>query len=131
MLYIKSPSVFQVSRISSLSGEGVADLWSLMCDYQDKMAASGEMDSKRARQRKVWMWSQIRDNVLQLFRDNPAVREKLGTYEESVAKGQVTPGYAADRLLAEFKNTLVKAENQTETIDRLTEQQLDREKVFK
>ena len=115
------------------------DLWSLMCDFRNKMADSGEMDHKRQRQQKVWMWNQIRENIMVLFKEHPAIANKIGSYEQRVATGTVTPGYAADRLLAEFRNSLNVGEDsgmeevkvEERTIDQQSERLLDKKKVFK
>ena len=67
------------------------------------MTGSGEMERKREHQHKVWMWNQISDSVMELFKEHPAVQASLERQEQLVAKGAVTPGQAADYLLKKFR----------------------------
>jgi LAO/AO transport system kinase len=51
------------------------------------------------------MWNHIKDSILLLFREHPVVKAKIPKLEQLVAKSAITPGYAADVLLQEFKNS--------------------------
>ncbi|XP_004685254.1 PREDICTED: methylmalonic aciduria type A protein, mitochondrial [Condylura cristata] len=93
----------QVIRISSRSGEGIAEMWDKMRDFQGLMLASGELTAKRKQQQKVWMWNLIQENVLEHFRTHPTVREQIQAMEEKVLDGALSPGLAADLLLKAFK----------------------------
>ena len=94
-------------RISSLTKEGIPELWDRMSEFQKRMLESGEMERKRERQHKIWMWNHIRDNIMTLFKYHPAVKQQIPRLEILVAKGAVTPGYAADVLLQAFTKSLV------------------------
>ncbi|XP_062500046.1 uncharacterized protein LOC134177279 [Corticium candelabrum] len=63
---------------------------------------SGHFGSKRHHQQKAWMWNHIRHQILSSFRRHPAVQESYAKYEELVVDGVLTPGAAADKLLACF-----------------------------
>ncbi|XP_074651368.1 methylmalonic aciduria type A homolog, mitochondrial-like isoform X2 [Tubulanus polymorphus] len=92
----------KVTRISSKTGDGITQLWDIMEDYLEVMTTSGELVHKREKQRTIWMWNQIKDNILHLFQQHPAVRAKYSSLEEKVLSGVITPGFAADVLLKEF-----------------------------
>jgi LAO/AO transport system kinase len=66
------------------------------------MSAAGELDRKRADQKKIWMWNYIKDNIMDQFRSHPVVRGKIGVMEERVSHGVLTPGEAADALMKDF-----------------------------
>ncbi|XP_069878247.1 methylmalonic aciduria type A protein, mitochondrial isoform X1 [Dipodomys merriami] len=93
----------QVVRVSAKTGEGIAEMWDKMRDFQNVMLASGELAAKRRRQQKVWMWNLIQDNVLEHFRAHPTVREQIPLLESKVLSGALPPGLAADLLLKTFQ----------------------------
>ena len=66
------------------------------------MTESGQLQSVRRKQHKIWMWNQIRDHVIDLFRNHPTVKSHIPQLEKEVASGAITPGHAADILLREF-----------------------------
>ena len=76
-----------------------------MSEFQKRMLESGEMDRKREKQHKVWMWNQIREHIMILFKEHPSVRPKIARMEHLVSKGAVTSGFAADVLLQEFSRS--------------------------
>ncbi|KAM4834238.1 methylmalonic aciduria type A protein, mitochondrial isoform 2-T3 [Thomomys bottae] len=95
----------KVLRISARTGEGIAEMWDKMKEFQDVMLSSGELAAKRRRQQKVWMWNLIQDNVLEHFRAHPTVREQIPLLESKVLSGALPPGLAADLLLETFQST--------------------------
>ncbi|XP_029904140.1 methylmalonic aciduria type A protein, mitochondrial isoform X2 [Myripristis murdjan] len=95
----------KVVRVSSQTGEGIAELWAKMESYRDTMSASGELQGRRRAQQKVWMWSLIQENVLCHFQNHPAVREALPQLEGKVTRGDISPGLAADLLLKAFSSS--------------------------
>lgn len=97
---------FKVLRISSLTKDGIPELWEKMAEYKKRMLESGEMERKREKQHKVWMWNHIRDNIMTLFKHHPSIKQKIPRLEHMVGKGAITPGYAADVLLQEFTKSL-------------------------
>ncbi|XP_061047610.1 methylmalonic aciduria type A protein, mitochondrial isoform X1 [Eubalaena glacialis] len=94
----------KVIRISARSGEGIAEMWDTMKEFQDVMLASGELTAKRQKQQRVWMWNLIQENVVEHFRTHPTVRKRIPLLEESVLSGALSPGLAADLLLKAFKS---------------------------
>nr|XP_020447526.1 methylmalonic aciduria type A protein, mitochondrial isoform X3 [Monopterus albus] len=95
----------KVVRASSLSGEGIPEIWAKMESYRDAMLASGELQGRRMAQQRIWMWSLIQENVLSHFQNHPSVREALPHLEQRVTKGAISPGLAADMLLKAFSSS--------------------------
>ncbi|XP_049626828.1 methylmalonic aciduria type A protein, mitochondrial [Suncus etruscus] len=93
----------KVMRISARSGAGIVEMWDAMQEFRALMLASGELVARRQRQRKVWMWRLIQENVLEHFRAHAAVREQIPTLEKRVLSGSLAPGLAADLLLKAFR----------------------------
>ena len=52
------------------------------------------------------MWNHIKDNIMLLFRSHPAILPDIAKLEHQVAKGAITPGYAADILLQKFTKSM-------------------------
>ncbi|KAI1887432.1 hypothetical protein AGOR_G00190230 [Albula goreensis] len=94
----------KVVRVSSRTGEGVAELWERLQEFQTAALRSGELQARRRSQQKVWMWSLIQENVLLHFKQHPAVRDGLPALEDSVIRGDISPGLAADMLLRAFSS---------------------------
>ncbi|XP_037118965.1 methylmalonic aciduria type A protein, mitochondrial [Syngnathus acus] len=92
----------KVVRASSHSIEGISEVWAIMESYRQAMLASGELQAHRRAQQKVWMWTLIQENVLAHFKHHPAVREALPHLEETVSRGDISPGLASDLLLKAF-----------------------------
>ncbi len=93
-------------RISSTTREGIPELWNKMQEFRNQMIESGDLEHVREKQHTVWMWNQIRDNMMQIFTNHASMSTRSKKLEKLVAKGAVTPGYAADILLKEFKQLL-------------------------
>ncbi|CAH1777511.1 unnamed protein product [Owenia fusiformis] len=92
----------KVTRISSLTKEGVPELWDMMMSYHDAMLTSGEMEHKREKQHKIWMWNHIKENIMDLFKQHPFVKSQIADLEYKVSLGAITPGLAADILMNAF-----------------------------
>jgi LAO/AO transport system kinase len=63
---------------------------------------SGELDRRRRDQRVSWMWSLVRDQLLDRLRASPGLRELAPDLEASVRAGQLTPALAAQQIIAAF-----------------------------
>ncbi|KAL2098366.1 hypothetical protein ACEWY4_007573 [Coilia grayii] len=95
----------KVVRVSSQTGEGVADLWNTMLAFKSVGLNSGELLTRRRNQQKVWMWNLIQENALRHFQEHPSVAALLLQLEERVTRGEISPGLAADLLLKAFTST--------------------------
>ena len=56
----------RVKMMSSLTGEGMDDVWEAMQKFNSVMAESGHKSEKRAVQRKKWMWAYINSRLLEV-----------------------------------------------------------------
>ena len=54
----------QVKMMSSLTGEGLPEVWASMTKYRDTMVDNDQFVGKRAAQRNMWMWNYINDRLL-------------------------------------------------------------------
>ena len=63
---------------------------------------SGELDRRRRDQRVSWMWSLVRDQLLDRLRDSGELNALAPQLEADVRDGAITPGLAAQRLVDAF-----------------------------
>jgi LAO/AO transport system kinase len=90
-----------VAVSSALHREGIDRVWQLIADHEEALKASGTLTRLRADQAKAWLWSEIREGLLERLKTNERVQHLLPTVEPAVADGRLSPTSAAQRLLAE------------------------------
>jgi len=80
----------------------LAEIWDRVREHRTALSSSGEFDAKRRDQRVRWMWSTIRDRLMLALDHDRNVQEILPELERAVAEDRITPGYAAEQVLAAF-----------------------------
>jgi putative protein kinase ArgK-like GTPase of G3E family len=64
-----------VILLSSKTGEGLDKAWEKLEDYQKALSEIGEIEEKRALQRKKWMWNYIQDQLLRVRQSGQFVNQ--------------------------------------------------------
>jgi GTPase len=88
-----------VLTMSALEGTGLSDLWDTVCKHRRVLTDAGEFDARRSRQQVEWMWSMVRDAVLDGVTSNSGVKALRVELEQQVREGALTPVLAAQRIL--------------------------------
>ena len=102
----KSPNwTPEVLLASALKNIGITEIWDAICTFEQRMVDSGELQGNRARQATSWMWSEIGEGLMDRFKADKAVADRLPGLEKQVGDGQITPSAAAAELLGIFKAT--------------------------
>jgi LAO/AO transport system kinase len=91
-----------VVTCSAATGDGLPEIWDLAEKHEQTLRDSGELDRRRRDQRVSWMWALVRDQLLDRLRDSGPVRDLTPDLEASVRAGSLTPGLAAQQLVAAF-----------------------------
>ena len=91
-----SPPVITISGLKNL---GLDALWEQIELHREKLGDSGEFDTRRRDQQVRWMWSMLDDHLMDRFRSNPAVAERLETIERDVSEGRMTATLAVETLM--------------------------------
>jgi LAO/AO transport system kinase len=91
-----------VRAVSALEGIGIREVWDDVARFRAALKQSGAWSRRRAEQARAALWSEIRDSLLEQFRDAPAVARRLAVIEQEVIDGTRTPTAAARALLATF-----------------------------
>lgn len=97
-----SPEVLLASALKNI---GITEIWDAICTFEQRMVDSGELQGNRARQATSWMWSEIGEGLMDRFKADKAVADRLPSLKKQVAYGQITPSAAAAELLGIFKAT--------------------------
>ncbi|MBL0939503.1 MAG: methylmalonyl Co-A mutase-associated GTPase MeaB [Gemmatimonadaceae bacterium] len=88
-----------VVTTSSVEGNGLAELWTLIEGYRNRRSASGAWARRRSEQRTRWMWALVEDELKRGVLEHAAVRALAPSLEQQVADGEIEPTAAASRVL--------------------------------
>jgi len=88
-----------VLTASALEGTGLAELWATVLEHRRVLTEAGEFDARRSRQQVEWMWSMVRDAVLDKVSSNAGVKAIRADVEQRVRDGLLTPALAAQEIL--------------------------------
>ncbi len=89
----------RVLTMSALEDTGVDELWETVLEHRRVLADAGELESRRRDQQVEWMWSMVRDAVLDRVTSHAAVRARRADVERRVRDGDLTPALAAQQIL--------------------------------
>lgn len=93
----------KVETCSGLNNSGIAKVWKIITEYQQKTYDNGWFDDKRKQQAKFWLTETINNSILTLFYNKPSIKELLQKMEQDVIKGKTSPFKAAKILLEKYK----------------------------
>ena len=93
----------RVLTVSGKTGAGLDDLWATVAEHRAALLASGELETRRRRQRRRWLWSAVDDELGAAFRRHPGVAAALPAVEAEVEAGAIPPVLGAMRLLEAFR----------------------------
>src|SRR6201993_2201029 len=88
-----------VLTMSAIEGIGLQDLWDTVLRHRDVLTEAGEFETKRRQQQVDWMWSMVRESVLDRVFSNPAVKDIRAEVERQVHDGELTAALGAQRIL--------------------------------
>ena len=66
--------------------------------------ANGWLKQLRREQNLHWMHESLQEGLMQLFMENPIVKQRLALLEQRVTAGQITPVNGARELLSIFES---------------------------
>src|SRR3954451_12041031 len=93
-----------VLTMSALEGTGLEEMWATVLKHRQVLTDAGEFDARRRTQQVEWMWSMVRDAVLDRVLNNRGVRGVRAEVERQVRNGELTPTLAAQRILEAAEN---------------------------
>lgn len=94
-----------VLTCSSLTKEGILDVWNKILEYDSFTKENGYFTKKRNNQSKYWMHQSIQDNLMNSFYENEQMKKQLVSFESMVLNDKISSFVAAKKLLDEFNKT--------------------------
>jgi LAO/AO transport system kinase len=94
----------RVQTCSSVTREGVADVWEAVLAHQEHVRENGWLERRRQEQTRAWMNETIVDSLEEEFRRDARVAARLPELERRMLVGGVSPFQAATELLNLFRN---------------------------
>ncbi len=88
---------------SSLTGEGIGELWRMIGEFAGETRGSGVFDRRRREQERDWVHALVRDHLRDHFLRHPGVKRLLPEVEREVMEGRLPATAAAKRLLEAFE----------------------------
>ena len=88
-----------VLTMSALEGTGLQELWDTVLRHRDVLTEAGQLEARRRQQQVDWMWSMVRETVLDRVWSSSAVRNIRAEVERRVRDGELTPALAAQQIL--------------------------------
>uniref|UniRef100_A0A7E4W646 Methylmalonic aciduria type A protein, mitochondrial n=1 Tax=Panagrellus redivivus TaxID=6233 RepID=A0A7E4W646_PANRE len=92
----------KVMRASVYKPETIEAIVKEMYNFWDNAAKTGYLVKHRNDQLITWMWSHVKDEIINLFKRHPDILRKSKSVEYDIRQGRTTPGIAAESLLRTF-----------------------------
>jgi LAO/AO transport system kinase len=93
----------RVLTCSSISGEGIAEVWDMVLTHRELLSGNGYLAKRRNRQALEWMSELTVLALEELFHSHPAVAARLPFLREEVRRGRMSPFAASRELLGLFE----------------------------
>ena len=89
-----------VLACSGQTGAGLDEVWAAVTRHRATLDEHGELARQAGDQQVEWMWSMVRDRLMDRLRNDAGVRAALPERGAAVRAGTLTPTLGADTLLA-------------------------------
>ncbi|MBF6049727.1 methylmalonyl Co-A mutase-associated GTPase MeaB [Streptomyces sp. NRRL B-1677] len=93
-----------VLTCSAREGAGLDTVWERLEQHRRVMETTGALAARRREQQVDWVWTMVREQLMDELRDHPAVRAAGPGIEQRVREGTLPAGLAAQRLLEAFRD---------------------------
>lgn len=87
---------------SSLTGKGLDEVWKAIVAHRERLEKAGQLEARRARQQREWLWALVRGELEDGLRNSAAVNAIRARLEGEVEDGELSALEAADQILAAF-----------------------------
>ncbi|MEU8547990.1 methylmalonyl Co-A mutase-associated GTPase MeaB [Streptomyces roseoverticillatus] len=93
-----------VLTCSAREGTGLDTVWERLEQHRRVQESTGALAARRREQQVGWVWTMVREQLMDELRDHPAVRAAGPGIERRVREGTLPAGLAAERLLEAFRH---------------------------
>ncbi|MGW1838977.1 methylmalonyl Co-A mutase-associated GTPase MeaB [Streptomyces sp. NPDC002067] len=91
-----------VLTCSAREGTGLDELWERVEQHRALLESTGALTERRRAQQVEWVWTMVREQLVDRLRHDPEVRRIAPDVEREVRSGTLTATLAAERLLTAF-----------------------------
>ncbi len=98
----KSGWIPTVSTCSSITKEGISEVWKTISDYFELVKANHYFDKKRKDQNQFWMMETINEQLKSNFYNHPEIIKHIDINKKAVANNEISPFLAAKTLLDKY-----------------------------
>jgi len=85
---------------SSVTGKGLDEVWQAITDHRAWLEETGQLEERRARQQREWLWALVAGELEDALRSSAAVSAIRAELEARVEDGDLSALEASDRILA-------------------------------
>lgn len=94
----------EVLTASSVTGEGIAEIWALIDGYVEKDKENGFFTRRRLRQNTRWLLQTVEERLKAGFFRHPGVKVQLKPLLKAVENNEISPFAAARKLFEAYEN---------------------------
>jgi LAO/AO transport system kinase len=87
---------------SSLTGKGLDEVWAAILEHRARLEKAGELESRRARQQREWLWALVTGDLEDALRTSRSVNAIRARLEADVESGDLSALEASEQILAAF-----------------------------
>ena len=91
---------------SSLTGEGIDDIWKLIGSFMEQMQSAGLLQKRRKQQDWEWVQQILQENVRLMISQNPVISEHMLRLKSELNGGSITAAAAARSLVTITREAL-------------------------
>jgi len=95
----------KTTTCSSITKDGISEIWNTISDYFEMTKESGFFQEKRNEQNQFWMMETIDEQLKSNFYNQPEIIAQLKQIKKAVQNNEISPFAAAQFLLDEYKKS--------------------------
>ncbi|MCL1874250.1 MAG: methylmalonyl Co-A mutase-associated GTPase MeaB [Clostridiales bacterium] len=93
---------------SSLTGEGIEDIWQVILNFIEIMQENGQLQSKRQQQTLSWVKQVAEEHIRNIIKQNPRVQDRMLQLEQQLLAGSIPATLATQNLITIIEEELKK-----------------------
>ncbi|MCG8316649.1 MAG: methylmalonyl Co-A mutase-associated GTPase MeaB [Pseudomonadales bacterium] len=89
----------QAVTVSAIANDGLENIWSIILQHRQIMEQQGEFAKIRAKQQHQWMWTMLKDRLIETFTAREDVQQRFEVLEQGVKEGKTNPTTAVEEII--------------------------------
>ena len=85
--------------VSAIANDGLENIWSIILQHRQIMEQQGEFAKIRAKQQHQWMWTMLKDRLIETFTAREDVQQRFEVLEQGVKEGKTNPTTAVEEII--------------------------------